>query len=433
MNTHSYLSIPAILGLALCLIFPFGSRAQVADVAAGHSHSLIRMADDNSLWAVGGNVYGQLGKSDNDNRNAPVQIDGGVRLYAAGGYHSLFVKSADGTLWGMGKNIYGQLGDGSATDRSTPVQINISVGYIDGIAAGYDHSLFIDGSNLFSMGRNEYGQLGDGSTTDRSTPVLVDGNVSSVEAGANHSLYVKTDGSLWAMGRNAEGQLGDGTNDDKVIPIEPKPFYLDLQAGPGGTVLGSGNFGIYETATLSAVPQTGYFFDGWNGGDYSSTGNPAIVTMDGARTIAAQFTNLSSHTNALEEIARTDGNASGISYVQNNPSIYNLFTLSEKQSAESAASAQSLATVQANLAEQGLSLLTYFDQVNANLPHTHNWYYQPGMGWLWTQANTFPFVYRAASGDQAGGWLYFSQLADQPNPSFYDYATEIWLTPSIAD
>ena len=120
MNTHSYLSIPAILGLALCLIFPFGSRAQVADVAAGHSHTLIRMADDNSLWAVGGNVYGQLGKGDNDNRNAPVQIDGGVRLYAAGGYHSLFVKISDGTLWGTGKNFTVNWGTEAPRTRVRP-------------------------------------------------------------------------------------------------------------------------------------------------------------------------------------------------------------------------------------------------------------------------------------------------------------------------
>jgi len=234
------------------------------------------------------------------------------------------------------------------------------------------------------------------------------------------------------MGENSDGQLGDGTNGNKVTPIEPKPFYLDLQALPGGTVLGGGNYGISTTATLYAVPQAGYFFNGWVG-DFPPTGNPAIVTMDGAKTISANFTNLSSYTNALEEIARTDGNASGISFVQNNPSTYNLYTHSEKESAESAASAQSLATVQANLAQQGLSLLTYFDQVNANLPHTHNWYYQPGMGWLWTQPNTFPYVYLAASEEEAGGWLYFSQLADQPNPSFYDYASETWITPSASD
>ena len=58
--------------------------------------------------------------------------------------------------------------------------------------------------------------------------------------------------------------------------------------------------------------------------------------------------------------------------------------------------AQTLSEVQANLAKEGLSLLTYLEMVNFNLPHTQNWFYQPGMGWLWTEANTFPFIYRAS-------------------------------------
>ena len=90
-------------------------------------------------------------------------------------------------------------------------------------------------------------------------------------------------------------------------------------------------------------------------------------------------------------------------------------------------------SVEEDLAAQGLALVTYLSQMDKPLPYTSDWYYQPGMGWLWTQANIFPFVYRAASGDQAGGWLYFSQLADQPNPSFYDYASGTWITPSGSD
>ena len=133
-----------------------------------------------------------------------------------------------------------------------------------------------------------------------------------------------------------------------------------------------------------------------------------------------------------------EGNASGIAYVQANPSIYNLYTEAEKSVAELVArgvgEAKTLSEVQANLAKEGLSLLTYLEMVNFNLPHTQNWFYQPGMGWLWTEANTFPFIYRAPDGEeQAGGWLYFSQLDDQPSPSFYDYATKTWITPSSTD
>ena len=134
---------------------------------------------------------------------------------------------------------------------------------------------------------------------------------------------------------------------------------------------------------------------------------------------------------------KTDGNASGIAYAQANPSSYGLYTEAEKTAAESTSSAsgkaEALATVQADLASQGLALLTHADQMEKSMPYTQEWFYQPGMGWLWTQANIFPFVYRAASGDQAGGWLYFSQLADQSGPSFYDYASETWITPLVAD
>jgi alpha-tubulin suppressor-like RCC1 family protein len=49
-------------------------------------------------------------------------IASNVVAVAAGGYSSYFIKS-DGSLWAMGYNLYGQLGDGTVTSRRTPVQI----------------------------------------------------------------------------------------------------------------------------------------------------------------------------------------------------------------------------------------------------------------------------------------------------------------------
>ena len=64
-----------------------------------------------------------------------------------------------------------------------------------------NHSLFIktDGT-LWVMGLNSYGQLGNGTTTDAHTQISVGSNVVAVTAGQNHSLFVKNDGRLWAMG-----------------------------------------------------------------------------------------------------------------------------------------------------------------------------------------------------------------------------------------
>ena len=77
-----------------------------------------------------------------------------------------------------------------------------------------DHSLFLksDGS-LWAMGSNQYGQLGDGTDNEYTNqPVqIVSAGVKAIAMGQYDSLFIKTDGSLWTMGRNSEGQLGDGT------------------------------------------------------------------------------------------------------------------------------------------------------------------------------------------------------------------------------
>jgi formylglycine-generating enzyme required for sulfatase activity/alpha-tubulin suppressor-like RCC1 family protein len=89
-------------------------------------------------------------------------------------------------------------------------------------AKAQDHTLFIksDGS-LWSMGNNGIGQLGDGTTTNRTSPVkVVDSGVAQVATAYGRSLFLKSDGSLWAMGQNGFGQLGDGTTTNKLSPVK---------------------------------------------------------------------------------------------------------------------------------------------------------------------------------------------------------------------
>ena len=43
-----------------------------------------------------------------------------------------------------------------------------------------------------------------------------------LEAGKNHIIALKADGSVWAWGDNAQGQLGDGTFVDRAYPVEVK-------------------------------------------------------------------------------------------------------------------------------------------------------------------------------------------------------------------
>lgn len=134
---------------------------------------------------------------------------------AAGYYHSLFLKS-DGSLWAMGADARGQLGDGhyltNAPYGTNQPELIVS-NSVTAIAAGAYHSLFLksDGS-LWAMGYNNAGQLGDGTFIGTNRPeMIVASNVTAIAAGAFHSLFLKSDSSLWGMGANDEGQLGDGS------------------------------------------------------------------------------------------------------------------------------------------------------------------------------------------------------------------------------
>ena len=68
------------------------------------------------------------------------------------------------------------------------------------------------GPALWSWGNNGVGQLGLGNTTNYSSPKQVGALTtwSTVAAGFDFSLALKTDGTLWSWGQGASGQLGLG-------------------------------------------------------------------------------------------------------------------------------------------------------------------------------------------------------------------------------
>jgi alpha-tubulin suppressor-like RCC1 family protein len=139
---------------------------------------------------------------------------------------------------------------------------------VTAMAAGDQHSLILksDGS-LWGMGSNGYGELGDGTRTNRFLPEqIVSNGVVAVAAGARHSLFVKSDGSLWAMGLNASGQLGDGTQRNAYAPLKIVPNGVIAVSGgcahtlfikADGTLWGMGDNNYSELtgrSTSSAVP-----------------------------------------------------------------------------------------------------------------------------------------------------------------------------------
>ncbi len=137
---------------------------------------------------------------------APPQI-------SAGRNFSLFLKP-DGSLWAWGYNYYGQLGIGTSNASPSPVQIGTDTNWVS-IACrqtGMQWGLNRTGP-CGAWGGNWNGQVGNNTTTDQYSPVRIgtDSDWVSVASGWDHTLALKSDGSLWAWGHNDDGQLGNGT------------------------------------------------------------------------------------------------------------------------------------------------------------------------------------------------------------------------------
>ncbi|MDF9408171.1 MAG: Internalin-A precursor [Pelotomaculum sp. PtaB.Bin013] len=192
-------------------------------IAGGADHTLF-LNSGGTIWACGGNMYGQLGDGTLiDRYSAPVQVQGltGMVLVTVGDFFSLALKN-DGTVWAWGKNESGQLGDGTTTDRYNPVQVP-GLSDVVSVVAGGVHSLALkkDGT-VWAWGYNSSGQLGSGATMDSYTPQQVQflTDVAAIAAGSGHSLAVKSDGTVWAWGENDFGQLGDGTKAHRYTPVQ---------------------------------------------------------------------------------------------------------------------------------------------------------------------------------------------------------------------
>lgn len=105
------------------------------------------------------------------------------------------------------------------------------------VEAGYDHNMALkEDGTVWTWGNNGYGELGDGTqNTIPKNPVQVKGlsDIITIDAGDNFSFAVKKDGTVWAWGRNDYSQLGDGDSSNKNTPeqIEGLSGIVDIACG----------------------------------------------------------------------------------------------------------------------------------------------------------------------------------------------------------
>ena len=113
------------------------------------------------------------------------------------------------------------------TQTYTPKQIGTNANW-SAIAAGRDYTIALQSSTLWAWGDGSSGQLGlgdeaTGNTDKNRTPRQIAGAnwiAIAARSGAEHTIAIKSDGTLWAWGLNSSGQLGDGTTTNKNTPVQ---------------------------------------------------------------------------------------------------------------------------------------------------------------------------------------------------------------------
>ena len=212
------------------------------------SSNTYAVMNDGTLYAIGGNQYGQMGIegiSENKNTTTPTKIEfpensyiEDVIAYAS----SVYAIMKNGSLYAWGANYSGRLGVGDEVNRKIPVKVELD-GKIrelitNTITNGSVYAIMEDGS-LYAWGNNSDGQLGVGSDAAyQNTPKKIDFNNTSAKVkklfstkvllpeksvvqniiDTSKAIYaVMQDGSIYAWGN---GRIINGNEEPIAIPVK---------------------------------------------------------------------------------------------------------------------------------------------------------------------------------------------------------------------
>ena len=262
-------------------ISSFGGGTTWCDVSSSLSNRAA-IKTDGTLWTWGSAGGGQLGDGTTTWRSSPGTVAGGGTTWCQVSLSCCFAAAikTDGTIWTWGVNSYGRLGDGTTVARCSPGTVAAGGTTWCQVSGACDHTLAIktDGT-LWTWGSNSVGTLGDGTTLTKSSPGTVAGGGTTwcdVSGARFFSTAVKTDGTLWTWGYNAQGRLGEGTIVNRCSP---------------GTVAGGGTTWCQVSSgkeNISAIKTDGTLWT-WGRNDQGRLGDGTTVSRCSPGSIPIQL------------------------------------------------------------------------------------------------------------------------------------------------
>ena len=177
--------------------------------AIGSDHTIC-VAENGTLYSIGGNTFGQLGLGQNNYTLLPCSIPNFPQVkHVSCGRGFTFCVDFDGGIWSFGHNGHGELGIGSNQHCNTPQKIQ-DIPLVSFVSCGGNHALIVtNDDNLWSVGKNSHGQLFLGNQNNQTKPQQTSfSNILDIAAGDNHSICLNRNGEIYGCGFNSYGQLG---------------------------------------------------------------------------------------------------------------------------------------------------------------------------------------------------------------------------------
>tara|TARA_R100000654_G_scaffold21715_3_gene43788 strand:+ start:1597 stop:2826 length:1230 start_codon:yes stop_codon:yes gene_type:complete len=189
----------------------------VADFSFGKDHGLA-VKTDGTLWGIGGNGDGELGRGNTSSQYSTfAEVGGGATNWSkvsCGEDFSLALKTT-GALYSAGKNQDGRTGQGTTSgDTTSWTQIGSDTNWTQ-ISTGEKHSAGILSGKLITWGDGSSRRLGNNSYSDETSPYTANSDTDwqSVHCGTAYTKAIKTtDGHHYHAGSG--GAFGSGTRGD---------------------------------------------------------------------------------------------------------------------------------------------------------------------------------------------------------------------------